>query len=114
MRVETDENVLIGGFIITGSQRKKLIIRAIGPSLSLPGKLSDPTLELYGPAGLITSNNNWVDAANKQEIIDSTVAPKSDFESAILTTLPANNSAYTAIVRGVNRGTGVGLVEVYG
>ena len=58
-------------------------------------------------------NDNWMDALNKQEIIDSTVPPTDDLESAILMTLPANNSAYTAIVRGVNNTTGIALVEAY-
>ena len=113
MRVETGDNVLIGGFIVTGTQPKKVIVRATGPSLPVPGKLENPTLELHGPAGLITSNDNWQDAPNRQEVIDSTLQPANDLESAILTTLPANSTGYTAIVRGASGGTGVGLVEVY-
>jgi hypothetical protein len=117
LKVETGDNVLIGGFIVTGTQSKKVIVRAIGPSLTgagVPGALANPTLELHGPTGLlIASNDNWMDATNRQEIIDSTLAPTNDLESAILTTLPANNAAYTAIVRGVNDSTGVGLVEAY-
>ncbi|HEX7517656.1 MAG TPA: hypothetical protein VF345_10270 [Chthoniobacterales bacterium] len=116
LRVETGDNVLIGGFIVAGTEPKKVIVRAIGPSLSnagVPGALANPILELHGPSGLITSNDNWMEAPNRQEIIDSTIAPTNDLESAILMTLPANNSAYTTIVRGVNDGTGVGLVEAY-
>lgn len=113
LRVETGENVLIGGFIVTGTQPKKVIIRGIGPSLPFADKLANPTLELYGPSGLIETNDNWIESPNKQAIIDSTVAPSNDLESAIVATLPANNSAYTAIVRGANDGTGVGVVEVY-
>jgi hypothetical protein len=105
--------VLIGGFIITGTQPKKVILRAIGPSLPVSGALQDPFLELHGPNGSIATNDNWVEAPNKQAVIDTTVAPSKNVESAILTTLPANNSAYTAVVRGVNNGTGVGLVEVF-
>jgi probable HAF family extracellular repeat protein len=111
LRVETGDNVLIGGFIITGTQPKKIIVRAIGPSLPLTDKLADPTLELFGPGGLITSNDNWMDSPNKQEIIDS-IPPSNDLESAIIETLPAN-AGYTAIVRGMNNTTGIGLVEVY-
>ncbi|MGI8481786.1 MAG: hypothetical protein ACR2MF_06965 [Chthoniobacterales bacterium] len=113
LRVETGDNALFGGFIVTGNQPKRLIVRAIGPSLNglVPDALQNPTLELYSGQTLIASNDNWVDAANKQEIIDSTLAPKSDFESAILTSLVPG--PYTAIVRGVNGTTGVGLVEVY-
>ena len=49
--VETGDNVLIGGFIVTGTEPKKVIVRAIGPSLPVPGKLANPTLELYGARG---------------------------------------------------------------
>jgi plastocyanin len=111
--VQTGDNALIGGFIITGTQPKKIIIRAIGPSLSLPGKLADPVLQLFTGATLLESNDNWVDSPNKQAIIDSTVAPSNDKESAIVRTLPANGASYTAIVRGVNETTGLGVVEAY-
>jgi hypothetical protein len=113
LRVETGDNVLIGGFIITGAAPKKVILRAIGPSLPLAGKLANPTLELFGPSGLIESNDNWVDSPNKQAIIDSTIPPTNDLESAIVATLPANSAGYTAIVRGANNGTGIGVVEAY-
>ncbi len=113
LRVETGDNVLIGGFIVTGTQSKKVIIRAIGPSLNLPDKLANPTLQLFQGNSLIASNDNWVDSADKQAIIDSGVAPTNDLESAIITSLPANNSQYTAVVRGTNGGTGTGVVEVY-
>ena len=113
LQVETGDNVLIGGFIVTGTQPKKVILRAIGPSLPVAGALANPTLELHDPSGVIASNDNWMDASNRQEIIDSTVAPTNPLESAILMPLPANNTAYTAIVQGVNGGTGVGLVEAY-
>ena len=111
--VQTGDNVLIGGFIITGTQPKKVILRAIGPSLPFPNKLADPTLELFGPSGPIESNDNWVESTNKQAIIDSTIPPSNDLESAIVATLPANNAGYTAIVRGINNGTGIGIVEAY-
>ena len=113
MRVQTGDNVLIGGFIVTGTDPKKVIVRAIGPSLPVPGKLANPTLELVGPSGTIASNDNWLDAPNKQAIIDSTVPPTNNLESAILTTLPGDATGYTAIVRGAGATTGVALVEVY-
>ena len=115
LRVETGDNVLIGGFIITGTQPKKVIVRAIGPSLSsfFPGALADPVLELHDSSGgLIFSNDNWR-SDQEAEIIATTIPPSNDLESAIVATLPANNSAYTAIVRGVNNGTGIGVVEAY-
>jgi hypothetical protein len=114
LRVETGDNVLIGGFIVTGGAPKKVIIRAIGPSTGIPGALSDPTLELYDGNGvLLTMNDNWMDAANKQQIIDSTIPPSDPLESAIVMTLPANNKGYTAVVRGANNATGVAVVEAY-
>jgi len=111
--VETGDNVLIGGFIITGTQPKKVIVRALGPSLPLAGALADPVLEIRNSSGgLIASNNNWR-SDQQAELIATGIPPANDLESAIVATLPANNSAYTAIVRGVNNGTGIGLVEAY-
>jgi hypothetical protein len=112
MKVEQGDNVLIGGFIVTGTQQKRLIIRGIGPSLSVDGKLADPILELHDSSGaLITTNDNWGDAPNRQEIVDSTIPPVAAKESAILRSLAPG--AYTAILRGANQTTGLGLVEVY-
>ena len=112
LRVETGDNVLIGGFIITGTQAKEVIVRAIGPSLPLAGSLANPVLELHDGAGaLLARNDDWMNASNKQAIIDSTVAPTNDLESAILGTLTPGT--YTAIVRGVNNSTGIGLVEAF-
>jgi hypothetical protein len=103
---------LIGGFIITGNQQKKVIIRAIGPSLSIADKLADPILELHDASGaLLEGNDNWMDSLNKQAIIDSTIPPTNDLESAIVRSVTPGN--YTAILRGVNNGTGIGVVEAY-
>ena len=118
-RVETGDNALIGGFIVTGTQSKRVIIRAIGPSLNAIGLqdvLANPTLELHGPDGsVLDSNDNWQDSPNKQAIIDTGVAPTNDLESAIVATLPASpgGTNYTAIVRGANNGTGIGVVQVF-
>jgi len=91
-----------------------VIIRAIGPSLTVDGKLADPTLELRDQnGGLLEENDNWVDSPNKQAIIDSSIAPSNDKESAIVHVLPAGGASYTAIVRGVNGATGIAVVEVY-
>jgi hypothetical protein len=113
LRVETGDNVLIGGFIITGTQPKQVIVRAIGPSLPLAGVLADPILELHGPGAFATiTNDNWR-TDQEPEIIATTIPPSNDLESAMVATLPANSSAYTAIVHGVNNGTGIGVVEAY-
>jgi N-acetylneuraminic acid mutarotase len=111
IKVETGDNVLIAGFIVQGTGSKRIIVRALGPSVPVPGALANPRLELHGAAGQIGANDDWLAAPNKQEIIDSSLAPSQDRDAAILTTVTAGN--YTAIVSGVNGGTGVGLVEVY-
>ena len=108
------DNVMIGGFIIGGSAPTKVLVRAIGPSLvsaGVSGVLADPVLELHdGSGSLIFRNDNWRDD-QEQQIIDTTIPPLDDKESAIVATLPPG--AYTAIVRGANDTTGVALVEVY-
>jgi hypothetical protein len=110
--VQTGDNVLFAGLIVHGQSSQKVIVRAIGPSLSIPGKLVDPTLELRDAnGGLLEANDDWVLSNNKQAIIDSGLAPTNDSESAIIRTLaPAN---YTAIVRGSGDTTGIAVVEAY-
>ena len=113
-RIETGDNVLIGGFILTGTTANQVIVRAIGPSLGTLGvqdALLDPTLELYDSNGeLLGLNDNWR-STQELDIIASMVPPTDDRESAIITFLIPG--AYTAVVRGVNDTTGVALVEVY-
>lgn len=113
--VGADPNALIAGFILTGTQPKKVIVRAIGPSLTVAGKLANPTLELYSGATLLASNDDWQNqpAADKQAVIDSTVAPTNNLESALVRTLPANGAGYTAVVRGVANTGGIAVVEVF-
>ena len=107
-------NVGIGGFIITGSAPKQVLLRAIGPSLTgfgVPNALADPVMELHGPTGFTTiTNDNWKDT-QEAAIMATGIPPTNDLESAILATLAPGN--YTAIVRGKNNTTGVALVEVY-
>ncbi len=111
--VQTGDDVMIGGFIIK-EIATRVIVRAIGPDLGnrgVPGALPDTTLELRdGIGNLIASNDDW-ESHQRQQIIDTTVPPNDPRESAIVANLPPGN--YTAIVRGKNGGTGVGLVEVF-
>ena len=110
--VGTGGNVLIGGFIVTGTQPKRVILRAIGPSLPVPGAMADPTLELHDSTqAVIATNDNWQDSPDKQAIIDSTIPPTNDNESAIVMTL--DPGPYTAVLQGANGGTGIALVEIY-
>ena len=113
LNVGVGENVLIGGFIVVGTDPKKVIIRAIGPSLvdlGVPDALADPIIELHKPDATVVTNDNWRDM-QEQEIIDTTIPPTNNLESAIVATL--DPGPYTAIVSGKNNGTGIGLVEVY-
>jgi hypothetical protein len=116
LRVQTGDNVLIGGFIVRGNQSKKVLIRGLGPSVKtdagpVPGRLNDPVLELHNRSGAtIATNDNWKDT-QQSEIEASTIPPPNDRESAIVMTL--SPGAYTAILRGKDNTTGVGVVEVY-
>jgi hypothetical protein len=113
-KVGTEDNVLIGGFIVGGANPTRVIVRAIGPSLSINGvrfPLADPTLELHDATGkLIARNDDWR-VTQSSQIIATGLPPRDNRESAILTTLRPGN--YTAIVRGKNGATGVALVELY-
>jgi hypothetical protein len=121
--VQTGDNVMIGGFTVQGTASERVIVRALGPELTqygVPDALANPTLELHDSTGaLIASNNNWqttiiggvITSDQRADIRNSGYAPGNPFESAIIADLPPGN--YTAIVRGVNKLTGVALVEVY-
>jgi hypothetical protein len=112
--VATGDNAMIGGWIVQSDSPKRVIIRAIGPSLSnyLPGAMADPILELRdGSGNLMAVNDNWVASTQAADIVATTLAPSHPRESAILATLGRGN--YTAILRGVNNTSGVALVEVY-
>jgi len=112
MRVQTGDNALIGGFIVTGTDPKRVIIRGIGPSLAqfFSGALVDPTLELYQGSTLLVMNDNW--KTDQQAEIEATgIAPTNDLESAIVRTLTPGS--YTAILRGKGNTTGIGVVEAY-
>ena len=119
LQIGSGDDALIGGFIVAGDAPKRLMIRAIGPSLAGAGvsdALSNPTLELHdGTGALVASNDNWQYAVNKRDIMSSGLAPTDPNESAILTTLSvtSSGSAFTAVMRSVDGTSGVGLVEVY-
>jgi hypothetical protein len=112
LHIQTGDNAMIGGFIITGAEPKTVLVRAIGPSLGIAGALTDPVIEVHGPSGeLLATNDNWGDAATKQQIIDSGLAPKHELESALWGVI--NPGAYTVVVRGKDGAAGIGLFEVY-
>ncbi len=116
LQTDTGDNVMIAGFIIDGSARKQVVIRGIGPSLQVngtpvAGSLQDPTLTLHASDGrTITVNDNWKDT-QEAGLRTTGIAPDNDLESAIIATFEPGN--YTAILRGKNGATGIGLVEVY-
>jgi hypothetical protein len=116
VRVLTGDHVLIGGFVITGTDLKRVLIRGIGPSLNGVGvTLSDPTLELHRGSTMIATNDNWKTrsggSSQQADIEATTIPPTNDLESAILMML--SPGTYTAILAGKDGGTGVGLIEVY-
>jgi Tol biopolymer transport system component len=116
LRVQTGNNVLIGGFIVTGSVPKTVAVRGIGPSLGafgVPDPLADPTLELRGSNGaLIIQNDNWQeDPKQAAQLTALGLALQDPNESGLVQSLQPN--AYTAVVAGKNDGVGVGLVEIY-
>lgn len=114
MEVLTGSNVLIGGFILVGSEPKKILARGLGPSLPVSGPLADPTLELHDSQNTLAANDNWQDT-QAADIQATGIPPTNSLESAILTTLPVSGgfTGYTAVLAGKNQGTGIGLVEIY-
>src|SRR5688572_1983772 len=116
LQVLTGSDVAIAGFVIDGASNKTVVVTAKGPSLTAFGinnPLPDPTVRLVRMTdqATIAINDNWASAPNAAELSASGFAPSNALESAILVTLPPG--AYTAIVSGMDDGTGVGLVEVY-
>jgi streptogramin lyase len=123
LAVQTGDNVLIGGFIITGRDAKKILVRGIGPSLTgagITGALADPRLEVHNSSGaLVATNDNWrftqpggaIPGDQQAEIQATGLAPANDQESALIATLEPGN--YTAVLQGVNGSTGIGVVEVF-
>jgi Putative Ig domain len=112
--VQTGAKVGIGGFIITGTDAKKVLIRGLGPTLTrfgVPNALQDPVLELHdSTSAVVISNDDWK-IPQETDIAATGKAPPDDHESAILLTLQPGS--YTVIESGKNGTSGVGLVEVY-
>jgi glucose/arabinose dehydrogenase len=116
LRVETGDNVMIGGLIVTGSVAKPLLLRGIGPSLVGAGVppnqvLLDPVLELHGSTGLLSQNDNWKDSPFRSEFEGTPLQPTDDREAVVVATVQPG--AYTVVLSGKNQTTGVGLVEAY-
>ncbi|HSH39510.1 MAG TPA: hypothetical protein VK993_12065, partial [Chthoniobacterales bacterium] len=112
--VSTGDDVLIGGLTLSRVTPRRVLLRAIGPSLagSLANALQNPTMELFnGNGDRLGTNDNWKDAPNASEIAATGIAPMNDAESTIL--IPLGAGQYTAVVSGVDNGTGNGVVEVY-
>ncbi|HEV2841828.1 MAG TPA: PKD domain-containing protein [Chthoniobacterales bacterium] len=111
VRVGAGDEVGIGGFIVPGKISKRVIVRAMGPSIGVPGALANPRLELFDQSGvMIDANDDWR-TFNEDEIKASQLAPPSNLESAIIRRL--DPGSYTAIIRGAGDNGGIGLVEIY-
>jgi spore coat protein A len=122
LEVGKSDRVMIAGFIVEGTAPKKVLIRAVGPSLidsRVPNPVANPQLELHDSNSAIAMNDDWqtthvggvIVSDQAAEIKDSGLAPRDPAESALIATLTPGS--YTAIMQGVNGGTGVGVVEVY-
>ncbi len=116
-RVGTGGDILIAGFAVAGSEPKRVLIRAAGPSLAalgVTGALADPRLEVIreGTGAIVATNDNWDSAlAPAASSVGAFALTPGSRDAAIIVTLPPG--AYTAQVSGVNNTTGVALVEVY-
>ncbi|HKP92660.1 MAG TPA: pectinesterase family protein, partial [Chthoniobacterales bacterium] len=116
LAIGAGHSVGIGGFIVTGNEPKKVVVRAIGPSLGgagLANPLPDPVLEIHGGPGdsVIGKNDNWRDDASAAELSSLGLAPADDSEAATVVTLAPG--PYTAVITGKNGTPGTALVEVY-
>ena len=109
LAVGTGDNVVIIGFIITGTQPKRITVRGLGPLLPVNENLADPTLELHEASGGVVVNDNWRDT--QQDEIKGAIPPTNDYESAIVKSLTPG--AHTVVLAGKGGTTGVGLLEVY-
>jgi PKD repeat protein len=110
LQVLPGDNALIGGFIIKGTEPKKVVLRGLGPSLNLPGELQDPVIQLYNSSNVnIGGNDDW--KTDEQNVESTGLAPSNDRESALVITL--NPGTYTVVMRGKDNGSGIGVVEVY-
>ena len=104
------EDSLIAGFIVTGSTPKKVLLRGIGPSLDVAGKMADPQIELFDSTGQsIASNDNW--NYQRAAVLATGAAPADERDAATVVTLQPGS--YTAVLSGISNSTGVGLVEMY-
>jgi hypothetical protein len=119
--VQTGDNVLIAGFIVTGTSPRQILLRGIGPSIKvngqpLPGSMQDPTIELHDANTVIATNDNWktddMTGQSQQAAIENTgAAPTDNRESALVRTL--NPGTYTVVLRGKSNTTGIALIEAY-
>lgn len=120
--VGTVHEVMIAGFIIDGTQPRRVLIRGLGKSMeardsNIVGALSDPKLTVYNANNEeIASQDNWREAANWElvESVGRSVGadpPTDSGEAAMLITL--DPGLYTVIMSGADGGTGLGLVEVF-
>jgi YVTN family beta-propeller protein len=110
LRTQAADNALIGGLIVNGTEPKKVALRAMGPSLPVAGKLTDPLLELYDSSGArVAQNDNW--NTHRADLLAAGIPPLDEHEAALVTSVAPGN--YTAVVRGIGDGSGVALVEAY-
>ena len=130
--VGTGDDVLVGGFVVSGNESKQVLVRGVGPALgkfNVSGALADPILTVYDVKGnVVAKNDNWgttatvagsavassSSAADVNAAINATGAfplPRGSADAALVLTLPPGQ--YSAIVTGANGTRGAAMVEVY-
>jgi|GEM_PF-2554968 len=115
--VGTDNDVLIAGLIVGGAGPKQILLRALGPvlaTLGVPGALADPQLQVFAGSNLIAQNDDWgggVQVVNASAQVGAFPLPATSKDAVLLVTLAPGG--YTVIVSGVNRATGVAMIEAY-
>jgi len=111
---------LIAGFVVTGDVRKKVLIRAVGPTLAgfgLTGLLADPKVDVIAGGAVIASNNDWTESASVSQVLATApvvgafpLDPNSRDAALVLQLAPG---AYTVQVSGAGSSTGTVLLEIY-
>jgi hypothetical protein len=119
----TNNGVTIGGFVITGSNSKQVLMRAVGPSLTSQGigaseVLADPIIELHRGADTLATNDNWSDSLDAMAItaaaarVGATALDPNDAKSAAML-MTLDPGIYSFIAKGTNNTSGIVLLEVY-
>ncbi len=119
-RVGTGDEVLIPGLVLRGDGTRRLLVRAVGPTLAdydVDGVLPDPHMTLVKDGQVLATNDDWGQGTDVAEIkavgaaVGAFPLPDQSRDAVLLATVPAG--AYSVVLRGVGDSTGIALLEVY-